>query len=127
MLKKLLLLSIAASFFTGCVSLNSVSLTPIPAERSQKVSVQKDKLIFLGFNFDNDFVDSAVDDLRRQCPQGKVTGLLTKDESIAYFLFFVWKKQLTATGYCVKSNVASNKQKRGAASEDTSSDLGAEQ
>ena len=86
----------------GCTSLNSVSITQIPAERSQKVQVQKEKFIFLGFTFDNDFVDDSVESLKRQCPNGKISGLLTKDEDVNYFLYIFWKKRLTATGFCVK-------------------------
>lgn len=88
----------------SCASINSVSLTPIPSERKSPVKTEKSKVIILGFNFDNDFVDEVVDDLKNQCPNGKVTGILTKDEDINYFLFFVWKKQVTATGFCVNSN-----------------------
>lgn len=104
---------------TSCASVNSVSLTPIPADRKSQVKVDKSKVIILGFNFDNDFIDDAVDDLKRQCPNGKVSGLLTKDETINYFLFFVWKKQITATGYCIANSTAnSNKSKsRGTASD----------
>lgn len=87
----------------GCASLVSVSLTPIPAQRDHQVQVEKSKVIVLGFNFDNDFVDQMVTDLKQQCPNGKVTGILTKDEAIDYFLFFVWKRRVTATGYCLKS------------------------
>ncbi len=92
--------------FSGCASVNSVSLTPIPAERKSQVKVEKSKVIILGFNFDNDFIDEAVEDLKHQCPNGRVSGLLTKDETINYFLFFVWKKQITATGYCVANATA---------------------
>ncbi|GEM_PF-981080 len=88
-------------FLSSCASINSVSLTPIPSERNKKVRTEKSKIIFLGFNFDNDFVDDAVEDLKKQCPNGQVTGLLTKDENINYFLYFVWKKQITASGFCV--------------------------
>lgn len=99
-------------FLSSCASINSVSLTPIPAERSNQVKTQKSKLIFLAFNFDNDFVDETVEDLKRQCPQGKISGLLTKDENINYFLFFVWKKQITATGFCVPVASLGNNKKR---------------
>jgi hypothetical protein len=92
---------LTAGLTTGCASLNSVSVTPIPAQRKNIVQSQHSKLIFLAFNFDNDFVDDVVTDLKQQCPNGKVTGLLTKDENINYFLYFVWRKQITATGYCV--------------------------
>ena len=113
-------------FLSGCASVNSVSLTPIPAERKSPVRVQKEKMIFLGFNFDNDFVDQTVEDLRRQCPQGKVTGLLTKDENINYFLYFVWKKQITVSGYCVPVKSAQNQKASGrsTASEVEAEDIG---
>ena len=89
-------------FLSSCASVNSVSLTPIPAERGNKVFTTASKTIFLGFNFDNDFIDQSVEDLKRQCPNGKISGVLTKDENINYFLYFVWKKQITVTGYCQK-------------------------
>lgn len=95
-----LLLSLTV-LLSGCASLNSVSLTPIPAGRTTPVKVEKSKFIFLGFNFDNDFVNAAEEDLKRQCPNGKVTGLLTKDETINYFLFIFYSKRITATGYCL--------------------------
>jgi len=117
---KIYLTSLLCLFLSACASLNSVSLTPIPAERKTQVKTEKSKVIFLGFNFDNDFVNDAIDDLKQQCPHGKVTGLLTKDETILYFSFFVWKKQITATGYCVPTTTAMNATKakpRDAASE----------
>lgn len=100
-MKNLILLLSLAIGLSGCASLNSVSLTPIPAGRGSPVKVEKSKFIILGLNFDNDFVNEAEDDLKRQCPNGKVTGLLTKDETINYFLFIFYSKRLTASGYCV--------------------------
>lgn len=94
--------TLALTLLTNCVHLKSVSLTSIPEERSQVVKTNKEKFVFFLFNFDNDFVDSAVQDLKSQCPKGKVTGILTKDETVMYFLFFVWKMRLTAEGYCVE-------------------------
>lgn len=98
----------ASIFLTGCASVNSVSLTPIPADRRSPVKVEVSKTIILGFNFDNDFVDQVVSGLQKKCPQGKVSGILTKDENINYFLYLVWKKQVTATGYCLNTNAANN-------------------
>ncbi len=103
-LNKSFCIGLSALVLNACVSLNSVSLTPIPPERNNRVSVERDKFIFLGFSFDNDFVDGAVEDLKAQCPNGKVTGLLTKDENINYFLYIFWKKRISAQGYCVKAN-----------------------
>lgn len=82
----------------GCASVNSVSLTPIPSKRSTPVRAEVSKVIFLGFNFDNDYIDPLVSDLKRQCPDGVVSGILTKDETISYFLVF--KKRVVATGFC---------------------------
>lgn len=109
-------IAVAATLLaTGCASVNSVSLTPIPAKRSQMVRAEVSKTIFLAFNFDNDFVDPLVEDLKRQCPNGVVSGILTKDETIAYVLVF--KKRVTATGFCNTASVASGKGSRSTASE----------
>lgn len=89
---------IVLSSVVGCASVNSVSLTPIPSQRNQQVKANVSRVIFLGFNFDNDYVDPLVESLKSQCPNGVVSGILTKDETISYFIVF--KKQITATGYC---------------------------
>ncbi len=94
------------SLITGCVSLDSVSVTQIPVNRSQKVKAEAERFIVLGFNFDNDYVNAITNDLKNQCANGMVSGILTKTESIDYFLFLFWKKRVTASGYCVPSKVA---------------------
>lgn len=92
------LLSFVLANFVGCALINSVSLTPIPAQRAHPIRAEVSKLIILGFNFDNDFIDPLVTDLKEQCPNGVVSGILTKDETISYFLAF--KKRVVATGFC---------------------------
>jgi hypothetical protein len=84
-----------------CASVNSVSLTSIPAERTREIRAEASRVIILGFNFNNDYVDQVVEDLKRQCKGGQVKGILTKDQTIDYFLFFVYKRQVTSQGYCV--------------------------
>ncbi|MEO5666505.1 MAG: hypothetical protein ABIR96_00455 [Bdellovibrionota bacterium] len=86
---------------SSCASLNSTSLSSIPAKRDQVVHAEAARTIILGFNFDNDFVNTLEGDLQKQCPGGDVRGILTKDEVIDYFLFIVWKRKVTADGYCV--------------------------
>jgi len=88
----------------ACTSLATVSLTTIPAQRNSVVKAEASKTIFLGFNFDNDFVNDMENQLKRQCPNGIISGILTKDEVIDYFLFIVWQHRVTATGYCTKAN-----------------------
>jgi hypothetical protein len=87
---------------TGCASLNSVSVTPVPANRKNVVTAEADRWIILGLNFDNDYVDTVSKELADKCRDGKVSGILTKDQTFYYFLFFVLKRNVTATGYCEK-------------------------
>ncbi len=95
------LLAVSAS---GCATLQSVSITPIPADRSRPVAARSHDWVILGFKFNNDFVDVVRDDLQRQCPQGKVTGLMTKQETYMHLyliIFPFWKRVVEARGYCV--------------------------
>lgn len=103
-MKRVFLTTLVFALLSGCASINSVSLTPIPAQRDRQVQAQVSKTIFLGFNFDNNFIDPLVEDLKRQCPRGLVTGVLTKDETISYFIVFT--KRVTATGYCLQQATA---------------------
>ena len=105
---KVVLIALLSIYFIGCVSLNTVSLTSIPANRSKPVAATAERLMFFGFNFDNDYVDYLTDNLKNQCPHGLISGVLTKDESIDYFLYIVWKKRITAQGYCVSLKSAGN-------------------
>ena len=102
---RLLTLLLPIALLASCASINSVSLTPVPAKRSQVVTAEVTKTIFLAFNFDNDYVDGLVTELKQKCPNGIVSGILTKDETISYII--VYTKRITATGFC---NVASAKE-----------------
>jgi hypothetical protein len=94
----------SAVLASGCASINSVSLTPIPSQRNKIVRAEVSKTVILAFSFDNDFVDPLVADLKAQCPQGVVSGILTKDEIISYV--FVYRHHIVATGFC-NSSIAS--------------------
>lgn len=91
-------LSLGVTGLIGCASINSVSLTPIPSKRTNPVTAEVSKVIFLGFNFDNDYINPLIDDLKHKCPNGVISGILTKDETISYF--FAFKKRVVATGFC---------------------------
>lgn len=97
---------------SGCASLNSVSVTSIPADRNNAVSAAADRWIIFGFNFDNDYADQVAKDLEGKCAGGKISGILTKDETYNYFLFLVMKKHVEATGYCSKGAIASNRKSK---------------
>lgn len=117
MKNKILSLTLLATtiFGLGCASVNSVSLTPIPSNRSKVVRAEVSKLIILGFNFDNDFIDGLVGNLKQQCPNGVVSGILTKDEIISYI--FAHTHKVSATGYCNVGGTAQTPKGRSTASE----------
>ena len=83
----------------ACTSLESVSVTQIPGDRSRPVHAEVDNTALFGIHFDNDFVDEITPQLLAQCPRGRLTGILTKQESTSYFL--VSTRTVTASGYCV--------------------------
>ena len=99
-MKKLTLLAICLSLVTsGCASLKSVSLTQIPAERSKRISAEASDWGILGLFGNNDFTQRLPEELQKQCPNGRVTGILTKQDS--YFYFFWLTRRVTAHGFCV--------------------------
>ena len=101
-LKWLLFYILLMGMSTGCIYLESVSLTNIPEERSKVVTATREKGIIFYFNFDTDFTDELSADLRSQCEGGVVSGILTKFENICYVPVFCFYSvyRVTATGYC---------------------------
>lgn len=97
------LLFLGNLFLSSCTHLNTVTLTPIPKERDHKVFAESKRMIFFLFNFDTQFVDNLWQDLADQCPNGKVQGILTKNESITYFPLIAHAYHIRAEGYCVKT------------------------
>lgn len=100
MKKHLLALALLSQSFLSCASLESVSLTQIPAKRSKMIKAESSKYVFLGLTFDNDFADEAVRSLSRKCKNGMVKGIMTKYYKINYFI--ISKHQIDAEGYCIK-------------------------
>lgn len=88
-----------APALAACTSLQSVSVTQIPSDRSRPLHAEVSNTALLGIHFDNDFVQELTADLMRQCPHGRVTGILTKQESSLYVV--VQTRRVIATGYCV--------------------------
>ena len=84
-----------------CASLNSVSLTAIPANRSKQISASVDKKIFIFLNFSNDYIYTLSNKLKNKCQGGIISGILTKNEKICYLPFcFIYVNKVTARGYC---------------------------
>ncbi len=111
MKNKILSISLIAAFLSsGCAVLKTVSVTSIPAKRDQMVSTMTNRWTFLGIAFDNDFVDQLVEDLKSKCPDGMVTGILTKSEIVSYFLVF--QEKVSAKGFCVKGAASAQSKDR---------------
>ena len=92
-----LIFSISA---VGCVSVKTVSLTSVPAQRTKVVKAEDSRFLFLGISFSTQFIDSAIENLSGQCPSGKIEGILTKHEVVNYFLWFFMTERVTAKGFC---------------------------
>ncbi len=103
-LGKRLAVAAAAMALGGCATLNSVSLSDVPADRSRPIVASKSSWSVLGIYLGNEFVDEVVNDLRRQCPKGSIAGVFTKYEGYTYFI--ATERQVTARGYCVAQPAA---------------------
>lgn len=98
MLKKTMLFSLLALSLSGCVGLNTVSMTQVPAERDNKITTNSSSWNFIGISFSNAFVDKAIDNLKAQCPSGKIEGVYTKHQTTGYVLVF--KREVIVSAYC---------------------------
>jgi hypothetical protein len=93
------LLLLLLSSLAACTTLQSVSVTQVPIDRSRPLRAEVTNTALLGIHFDNDFLDDLMPQLLRQCPRGRITGLLTKEESSLYVI--VATRRVIATGFCV--------------------------
>jgi len=98
MFKNTLLVSLFALTLGGCVGLNTVSMTQVPAERENIISTNSSSWNFVGINFSNAFVDEAIEKLKSQCPTGKIEGVYTKHQTTGYVLVF--KREVIVSAYC---------------------------
>lgn len=97
-MKHLLILSLL--IFTSCASLNSVSLTQVPSDRSHPIEAEASSWAILGMHLSNGWVDDAIQGLRQKCSDGKVSGVYTKYEGRNYF--FWTTRTVKAHAYCQK-------------------------
>jgi len=97
MIRKFCLLLIVLTL-SGCVGLNTVSMTQIPKDKGQLVEANAHDWVFLNFTTQNDFADKAVESLKAQCVDGKISGVFTKHQTTSYLLVF--KRESIVSGYC---------------------------
>ena len=102
MTSRFLTVSVAGALLSGCVHMSSISTTSVPMDRSTPVYAEANKFMFLWVNFSNDYVDFLTEDLAAQCPNGRVEGILTKQEDIVYFPIG-GAVRVSASGFCVNA------------------------
>lgn len=90
----------ALAIASGCASLNSVSHSQVPQDRSMPIESQGSSWGILGITFSNSFVDEAIEGLRSRCPNGKISGVYTKYEGRFYWLWTT--RTITAKAFCEK-------------------------
>jgi hypothetical protein len=86
----------------GCASLQSVSLTQVPPDRSREIKAEATSWGVFGIFFSNSFADEAVTQLQDQCRGGKVSGVYTKYQK--RFWFLVVTRTVSATAFCQKNS-----------------------
>ncbi len=103
-MKKIVSVLIASVLIQGCTHLASVSSSSIPKapQRNKPVMVEAKKMIFMGFNFNNDYLNDMAFRLANQCPNGKIQGVVTKHENVLYFGPFLYEVRVSATGFCTR-------------------------
>jgi hypothetical protein len=84
----------------GCVTVNTVSVSPVPKERGTRVTADDSQWSILGFIFSDDYVDNATRDLVEKCGNARVEGILFKSVKNVYPL--VVRHTIEARGFCVK-------------------------
>jgi hypothetical protein len=84
---------------SACTTLKSFSMTQVPSDRSRKVEASDTSGGLFGIFFSNSFADEVAEQLRAQCPQGRLSGVVTKYESTLYVIWV--SRKITATGYCL--------------------------
>lgn len=93
-----LLITMFVISLSSCAALHSVSMTPVPKVKKKTVKVELTNWAFLGIHFSNDFVDELPEQLKAQCPNGRITGLMTKFSTKWYVL--VQNRIVESVGYC---------------------------
>lgn len=101
-MKQMLLVIALASM--GCTHLRSFSVTTIPEDRSRPIKAAGQRIVFLGINPSNDYADDVVADLLKQCPDGRVSGIITRYETAMVVPVFAYANRVYVEGHCVVDN-----------------------
>ncbi|MCB1192583.1 MAG: hypothetical protein H7A23_04975 [Leptospiraceae bacterium] len=73
---------------------------PISVTSMKQVSSDSEQFTVLGFIFDTNYVDEAVEKLRSQCEKGNIHFISSRYSTSHGFLS--WKNKLHLEGYCIE-------------------------
>lgn len=95
---------LALTLSSGCAALKSVSMTPLPAESGSPVYAEIETPVTVIFaQQDHDYVDDLRTELASKCANGRVEGILVKNEQILYWGPLIYKTRISATGSCLRN------------------------
>lgn len=77
---------------------------------AKKIESEGSQFTILGFIYDTNYVEQAVEKLIEQCPNGEVDKIGTVFKTELGFLS--WTNKIKLTGYCVDSNLNSKESKK---------------
>ena len=86
----------------GCTHLHSLSVTTIPDDRSRPVEATGERIVLLGINPNNDYAAEVVSDLAKQCPDGRISGVMTRYERAMVVPVLAYAHRVHAQGFCLK-------------------------
>ena len=101
-ISKTLIAMLALLGLSGCVTVASVGVNPLPVEkaRSHKVAASDTRGYILGIPLGGpDYLDGIRSSLLEKC-RGPITGLVSKQERITYVPLFYSQTRVTLSGYC---------------------------
>ena len=86
----------------GCMTIEAVSVSQIPAEkdRHNRVEAKAGSPVIFAIPFGSSYPEEARRRLLEKCPGGAIEGVLAKFQNIDYFLFVSYK-EVVMSGYCL--------------------------
>jgi hypothetical protein len=68
------------------------------SEKTKTIESQSEQFVILGFVTQTNYVDKALENLKSQCPNGEIKGLVTRYSTSLGF--FSWTNKLIIKGLC---------------------------
>lgn len=73
---------------------------PVKPESMKKITAESEQFTVLGFVYDTNYIDQAVEKLRNQCKKGSIHFISSRYSTSHGFLS--WKNKIHLEGYCMQ-------------------------